>query len=116
MRMRDIINLCEDHSDEPRPDMSFTLKDGRELVVHSFDDYEESCISVYATVDVETVAEAKFDPDRSYFRGVEVTPQYRRQGVASAIYAYIEAQGFTIRPSNNVQPDGQKFWASRKSS
>jgi Acetyltransferase (GNAT) family len=90
----------------------FLLKNGNTVVVHSFNDFEENCLSVYATVDGELVAEGKFDPERQYFRGIEVKSEFRRQGIASAIYTYITDAGYEIRPSNNVLPDGLMFWAT----
>jgi GNAT superfamily N-acetyltransferase len=93
----------------------FPLKNGHTIVVHAFPDFDDNCISVYATIDGETVAEGKFDPNRNYFRGIEVKPEFRRQGIASAIYDYISDAGYDIQPSNNVLPDGQMFWAAHLS-
>jgi hypothetical protein len=101
----------DDRRWQPR---EIALKDGRTTVIHAFDDWEENCITVYATIGDVTVAEGKFDPERNYFRGIEVSPTFRRIGLATAIYDYIDSQGYHIQPSNNVQPDGQKFWASRR--
>ena len=121
--MTEANQLCPSHEDEAsdpllegHPSQSVVLKDGREAVVHSFADYEEACLSVYVTIGPDSVAEAKFDPFRGYFRGVEVQAAYRRLGIASAMYSYIEQAGYQVSPSNNVQPDGERFWAGRKKS
>jgi len=43
-----------------------------------------------------------------------VIPQYQKQGVATAIYNYIEKLGFKIEISDQLTPDGQAFWNARK--
>jgi GNAT superfamily N-acetyltransferase len=43
-----------------------------------------------------------------------VIEQYRKQGIARTIYDYIEKLGFKIEISNELTPDGQAFWKSRK--
>lgn len=93
----------------------FSLKDGRMAVIQAFDDNDnEGSVTVYVTVDSVTVAEGKYDPDRGYFRDIKVDEAFRRQGIATTIYDYIENQGFVVKPSNNVQADGVKFWNTRR--
>lgn len=45
---------------------------------------------------------------------VHVEPEYRRVGVATAIYDFIESVGLHVEPSKNrMEPDGRAFWKGR---
>ena len=96
-----------------------TTKDGREIHVwheettqHADLDYDPNW-DVYAAIDGKVVGSGWFTDD--HFNGVDVNENYRRLGVASAIYDYVESLGFHVRPSPNGQePDGEAFWAARK--
>jgi hypothetical protein len=55
-----------------------------------------------------------FNEDKSYFEFIKVFDDYRRQGVATAIYNYVETLGYKVKPSHNLEPDGEEFWKNRK--
>lgn len=41
---------------------------------------------------------------------INVVPDYRRQGIATAVYQYVSKLGNTIKPSNVQLPPGQEMW------
>ena len=45
---------------------------------------------------------------------ITVYSQFRRRGIATAVYDTFEYLGFIVVPSDNVKPDGRKFWNNRK--
>ena len=46
--------------------------------------------------------------------GVQVVPDFRRQGVATALYDYAEqVLNVKIKPSSSQTDDGAEFWKSR---
>jgi len=45
---------------------------------------------------------------------LQIKPMFRRKGIASEIYKFVEELGNTIKPSNLQTSDGKKFWANRK--
>lgn len=46
--------------------------------------------------------------------GVQVVPDFRRQGVATALYNYAEkVLNIKIKPSSSQTDDGAEFWKSR---
>lgn len=86
-----------------------------DLTISHFDDSDDglNCISVHATLDGKFVGEGKFDIDGGFFRNIEILPEYRRMGVASAIYDYVESLGHSIQPSPLLTADGAAFWKKR---
>ena len=107
--MREFMNLLE----------SFKTKDGRPIRVWHEENTEYTDIGydpnwdVYASVDGKTVGSGWFTDD--HFCGVQVSERFRRLGVATALYDYMEGLGYYVRPSPNGQePDGEAFWAARK--
>lgn len=95
------------------------LKDGTVIEIHHFEDFPESVPAyqvfvISASLDGEEIASGRFDVVSGHFRGIEVSEPYRRLGVASAIYDYVEqVMGFTVTPSGHLEPDGQSFWNNR---
>jgi len=71
-------------------------------------------------VDGREVARADVveDGKGDYLTSVHVEDDYKRQGIATALYDFIEADlGRSLRPSPTYQtPDAQAFWRSRTSS
>lgn len=52
--------------------------------------------------------------DDGHVRDVEIDEEYRRKGLASFVYDYIEKDlKIKLRPSNNQLEDGFQFWKSR---
>lgn len=102
---------------------SFTTKDGRPIKIwheeHDEDNEEGALIiydpnwDVYAEVDGKVVGSGWFTDD--HFSGIQVSEAYRRMGIATALYDYVESLGCYVRPSPNGQePDGAAFWDARK--
>jgi len=74
---------------------------------------DDPIICIYATIDGETVGHGNFDPNEGYFRGVETIREYRRNGVATAMYDYLDSLGLRPRASDHQEPDGVAFWNAR---
>lgn len=51
--------------------------------------------------------------DKGSVEEIVVAQQFRRKGVATAVYDAFADMGFRVVPSDDVRPDGQRFWASR---
>jgi GNAT superfamily N-acetyltransferase len=69
-----------------------------------------------AEVNGEEVARANVADDGrgDHLVSVRVEPQYRRRGIATQLYAGIEAAlGRPLKPSETQTPDGSAFWESR---
>lgn len=47
-------------------------------------------------------------------RMINVVPDYRRQGIATAVYQYVSKLGNTIKPSNVQLTPGQEMWKGFK--
>jgi GNAT superfamily N-acetyltransferase len=118
---------------EERPEGSaFKLKDGRTVYLHHFVEPledapiedengntvevdERTALVVYAESDGQTIGKLAFDLQLDFVRGVDVDEKYRRLGVATALYDHLEGVlGYETYPSNNLAPDGVKFWAARE--
>lgn len=58
------------------------------------------------------------DPSQRYVDWSEVLPQFRRQGVATALYdaaeAYLEQRGEVLAPSPNQSISAKAFWDARR--
>lgn len=107
MRYRDLM--------EAEQPYTVRLKDGREITVNHLENFEDGlhCFEVFATLDGEMVGDGKYDVDRGEFRGIEVERSFRRLGIASAIYDYVEQLGYDVKPSPYLQPDGVALWTAR---
>ncbi len=104
-------------------DKKFTLKGGEMLTLKHFEenleDYDEDyiVIHVYAeTEDGTCVGSLAYDTEDEHVRGVEVRAEFRRKGVATALYDYLEDDvlHYKISPSHYLEPDGVAFWNSRQ--
>lgn len=121
--MRDLISLVESFQDEYEDDReerefpvtTARLKDGREITIKSLESFDDGlhCLEIFAEIGDELVGDGKYDMDRGEFRGIEVPKPFRRLGVATAIYDYVENLGMNVKPSPYLQPDGVKFWDNR---
>lgn len=79
--------------------------------------HKNDIIEIYAELDGVMVGYAKFNEraDKTLVAGkVTVDPDYRRQGIATAIYNYAEQQGYTVIPSETQTELGREFWKDRK--
>lgn len=56
----------------------------------------------------------KINKDSLEAHDLQIKPMFRRKGIASEIYKFVEELGNTIKPSNLQTNDGKKFWANRK--
>lgn len=56
----------------------------------------------------------KINKDSLEAHDLQIKPMFRRKGIASEIYKFVEELGNTIKPSNLQTSDGKKFWANRK--
>jgi GNAT superfamily N-acetyltransferase len=45
-----------------------------------------------------------------------VDPEYRRKGIATMMYNFVQELGNTVVPTDGVTPDGKKFWRARQKS
>ena len=45
-----------------------------------------------------------------------VDPEYRRKGIATMMYNFVQELGNTVVPTGGVTPDGKKFWRARQKS
>ncbi len=95
---------------------SHRLKDGREFVITDFDDSHDGLdvMGVVARLDGAEIGFAAYDRDNGFVRTVEVEKDFRRMGVATALYDYIENLGYDVKPSPAVEPDGWRFWEARR--
>lgn len=60
-----------------------------------------------------------YNPDPSDTKTIDIAlivvrPQYQRQGLASAMYRYLEKQGYKILRPTELTPDGEKFFGKIK--
>jgi ribosomal protein S18 acetylase RimI-like enzyme len=122
MKMHEIVTETTD-----RLSRSAKLKDGRPItltiqkwepdLIRFPDETDTKVFLVRAMRDGVMIGYAEF-----YFYGersgsvedVKVEPEYRRLGVATAIYDYLKGFGLTVEPSaQRIEPDGRAFWMSR---
>lgn len=76
---------------------------------------EESNTMYFAYLGDTNVATASLSDDGTYLVSMHVEPKYRRRGIATALYTFIEQHiGHALRPSPSHQTeDAKKFWESR---
>ncbi|CAN5950984.1 unnamed protein product [Sphagnum jensenii] len=69
----------------------------------------------FAYLGGKNIATASLSDDGTYFVSVTVDPDYRRKGVATALYGFVEKHiGHPLRPSPNYQSEGaKKLWEKR---
>lgn len=106
--MRHWINLITESMSEP-----VLLKDGSKVILKSWEDDPEGLVHVWIEQNGEEIGSGTYNPETESFTSIEVHADYRRNGVATAIYDFIEGCGYHIKPSNAVQPDGWAFWNAR---
>lgn len=120
--MRKWINLVE--GSLSFPSKTVTLKNGTTAIISGNEtsepiggtDEEDLFLNVYATIGEKCVGSAKIPYDDNSWRGLSVSDSFRRIGVASAMYDYAEKiLGYTLKPSDGLEPDGQRFWKARLS-
>ncbi len=125
--MRNWITLCENSLTPRFPESTATLKDGSVVELSAEetteplgdpdeDDFGETFLHVYAKVNGHTIGSAQIPYEDSAFRGIVVDEDFRRLGVATALYNYAEKLfGFKLTPSDTLEPDGEAFWKARMS-
>lgn len=123
--MRNWITLCENSLTPRFPESTATLKDGSVVELSADetteplgdpdeDDFGETFLHVYAKINGHTIGSAQIPYEDSAFRGLAVDDDFRRLGVATALYDYAEKLlGYKLRPSDNLEPDGEAFWKAR---
>ncbi len=70
-------------------------------------------IDVTASINGKIIGWGKYSSDEMSFRGIEVRKEYRRLGIASAMYDYMTDKGYYVRSSDHLEPDGEAFWNNR---
>lgn len=72
---------------------------------------------IYDDIDTDElihVGYAEFNPDKIWIDNVEIDKLFKRKGVATYLYDYIEKdQNVKLKPSNSLFPAGKKFWINR---
>lgn len=77
------------------------------------EDYEEIVsFSILASISNEIVGRARYH--NGSVIDVKVNDDYRRLGIASAIYDYIEKLGYDVESSGDLTSDGKAFWDNRR--
>lgn len=71
-------------------------------------------VNVYAAIDGKTVGHGVYSTEHEEMRHVEVHPDYRRRGVATAIYKHLHKHGWKTKPSGTLTSQGKKMWNSGK--
>jgi GNAT superfamily N-acetyltransferase len=94
---------------------SFILKNGQKLIVKAMESFDDGLhvLEIFAAIGGDVIGDGKYDMETGQFRGIEVDKEYRRLGIATAIYGYVEALGLDVIPSPHLQPDGERFWQDR---
>lgn len=108
----------EDEDGEPHTPVRFngetTLSSGEvvrfkaEGVLDQFDDAD---IKIDAFVNGEWVAHAHYED--GVMNHVQVISNFRRRGIASALYDFMEKNYYPVKPSGSLTPDGSALWKSR---
>ena len=137
--MRNWINIAEGLSDKPTIEQcaeavakawaakcgaacylqEAALRDGTPYEVWH-EDAEDSTedypvLNVYVKVDGRVVGSCCFDVTSGHVRGVDVSADYRRKGIATVIYDYLEKTLYhDVEPSYYLEPDGVAFWKARR--
>jgi ribosomal protein S18 acetylase RimI-like enzyme len=71
--------------------------------------------SVVGYVKVYTAGGAAGTRRVSFGSSLNVDERFRRQGIATAMYRYIEQDlGIELSPENMQEPDGKAFWSTKK--
>ncbi len=78
--------------------------------------YHTLTIEVFRNNELIGYAKFAFVPNTKIgtFWNIAVENGFRRKGVATAIFDYLEALGYTIKPSDIESDDMKSFWKSRK--
>ena len=97
------------------------LRDGSTLTLEVYRHPKSGGIRITAAVDGVPAGRAVFDEGmdayhaRDFATSVEVSPGYRRRGVASAMYDAVEQlTGLPVRPASAQSPDARAFWNARR--
>jgi predicted nucleotidyltransferase len=76
--------------------------------------YEALIYDDIDTDDLIHVGYAEFNPDKIWIDNVEVDKPFKRKGVATFLYNYIEKdQNVKLKPSDSLFPEGKAFWKNR---
>lgn len=97
----------------------------REIIAESISDFEfdldkdRGRLEVYDSQGGPAGRVEFYDPNEDRLQEIEISmiivrPQYQRQGLATAMYRYLEQQGYRILDPQEVTPDGQKFFGKVK--
>jgi len=108
--MREWINIVE------RREAEYSLKTGASISVRmdsSINEYDHDIYTVTAWVDGKEIGSARYNVESSEVEKVWVDKDFRRQGVAMAMYDHLIDNRFRVAPSNDLSPDGKAFWKTR---
>lgn len=91
-----------------------TDKHGVEYTVRRGNCDALSFLHYHVMLGTRKIAYAEIKPGTQYISSVLVSGPFRRRGIASALYDYIEQQQHVrLRPSPCMLPDGMAFWVHR---
>lgn len=136
--MRKFINIVESRDSHYEPieplykdkkhgsDRKYRLKKTNEILLVSvhFDKKDEDGDMLFTVTPYILTQEGKlkaignghvvaYDAE-AYFSNIAVVPEYRRMGVATAMYDQIEDMGYTVIPSpGDIFPDAENMWDYR---
>lgn len=64
--------------------------------------------------DQKLIGAATITKNKNYIDSISINPYFRRKGLATHIYNYIENdQNIKLKPSYLLLSDGEKFWKNR---
>ena len=105
------ITLTATHSDKPKkrfqPEENLVITasiDGREIGRVYMRTYSPGPVP-------DNLPNMDLSGERLY-----VDPEYRRKGIATLMYNFVQELGNTVVPTDGVTPDGKKFWRARQKS
>ena len=82
-------------------------------------DYDSDGFTVSITLGKECVGYGEFGQSKQnnilFVRGLEVKTEYRRKGIATALYDYVEkTTGKIIEPGDDQTKEAKIFWENRR--
>ncbi len=91
--------------------ISIRTGDGKPIETSSIKNQKDFVVDVEIGKQRAGSAVFKIDSDgNAYSPNVSVSTNFRRNGIASNIYDYVESLGFDIKPSDSRVPEGKRMW------
>lgn len=98
-------------------EIKFTIEKGDVDLSRFPDDPETTVYIVRAIIGNKVVGYANFYEDYGTIENVQVVKKYRRKGVATRIYDFVENKfKIKLEPSDVLELDGLSFWKNREPS